>query len=303
MNTALETIGEYPTEWIHIYSDGSATEGTTNAGYGSFMQFPDGTFQELFDSCGKFSTNYEAEAIAIIQSIHLVSSIFEHSPEKKTNLVVFSDARSVLQALDICNDKDLVIRNLADSISNLITTHKVMVTLQWIPGHSRVQGNEKADELAKQGAKCHQHNVSATMDTAKQIIKQRKKEIWMKSWEESKNGRSVFAFMTTPNKNDSINKIARKEQATVFRLRCRHIPLNQHLKRIHVKEDASCPLCRCPEESVPHHLFDCTGLSDLRAELLPQKPDIANTLYGTPEQLENTHKYYVMAQCRRAAAQ
>ena len=203
----------------------------------------------------------------------------------------------------ITNDKDLVIRNLADSISNLITTHKVMVTLQWIPGHSRVQGNEKADELAKQGAKCHQKNVSATMNTAKQIIRQRKKEIWMKSWEESNNGRAVFAFMTAPNKNDSINKVTRKEQATIFRLRCRHIPLNQHLKRIGVKTDSSCPLCRCPEESVPHHLFDCTGLNDLRAELNPQKPDIANTLYGTPEQLENTHKYYVMAQCRRAAAQ
>ena len=194
MNTALETIGNYPTEWIHIYSDGSASEGTTNAGYGSLIQFPDGTSKELHDSCGKFSTNYEAEAVAIIQSIQFVSSIFEHSPEYKTNLVVFTDAKSVLQALDNSNDKDLVIRNLADSISNLITTHKVMVTLQWIPGHSHVQGNEKADELAKQGAKCHQKNVSATMNTAKQIIRQRKKEIWMKSWEESNNGRSVFAL-------------------------------------------------------------------------------------------------------------
>ena len=87
MNTALETIDNYPTEWIHIYSDGSATEGTTNAGYGSLIQFPDGTSKELHDSCGKFSTNYEAEAVAINRSIHLVSSIFEHSPEKKTKLV------------------------------------------------------------------------------------------------------------------------------------------------------------------------------------------------------------------------
>ena len=92
-------------------------------------------------------------------------------------MVVFTDAKSVLQALDNSNDKDLVIRNLADSISNLITTHKVMVTLQWISGHSRVQGNEKADELAKQGAKCHQNNVSATMNAAKQIIRQRKKDL------------------------------------------------------------------------------------------------------------------------------
>ena len=76
MSTALETIDDYPTEWIHVYSDGSATNGTTNAGYGSLIQLPDGTNRELFDSCGKYSSNYEAEAIAITKSIHFVTSFY-----------------------------------------------------------------------------------------------------------------------------------------------------------------------------------------------------------------------------------
>ena len=76
MNTALRTINKYPDEWIHIYTDGSASQGTTNAGCGSPLQFPDQTCEELFDSCGKFCSNYEAEAKAIETSLHFVSNLF-----------------------------------------------------------------------------------------------------------------------------------------------------------------------------------------------------------------------------------
>ena len=57
------------------------------------------------------------------------------------------------------------------------------------------------------------------------------------------------------------------------------------------------------KETVAHHLFVCQQLDDLRTEYLPQNPDIANTLYTNPEQLRNTHKYFVMASGRRARAQ
>ena len=141
------------------------------------------------------------------------------------------------------------------------------------------------------------------MDTAKLIIRQRKKELWMKDWEECKKGRSIYAFMTAPDSKDNLNKLSRQEQVSIFRLRSRHIQLNGHLKRIGVKTDSSCPLCACKEESVAHHLFECQGLDDLRAELLPSKPNFKNTLYGTEEQLANTHTFHVMAMSRRASAQ
>ena len=47
MNASLKTIDSYPDTWIHMYKDGSAFKGTTKAGYGSLIHFPDGNSSEL----------------------------------------------------------------------------------------------------------------------------------------------------------------------------------------------------------------------------------------------------------------
>ena len=86
-------------------------------------------------------------------------------------------------------------------------------------------------------------------------------------------------------------------------IRYTRVQLNGHLKRMGVKKDSSCPLCACKEESVAHYLFECQGLDDLRAEFLPSQPNFKNTLYGTEEQLANTHTFHVMTMSRRASAQ
>ena len=73
---AEKTIGQYPENWIHVYTDGSAFKGTVNAGYGSRIQFPDKTCEELFDSCGAQRSNFEAEAEAIDASLQYISTTF-----------------------------------------------------------------------------------------------------------------------------------------------------------------------------------------------------------------------------------
>ena len=171
------------------------------------------------------------------------------------------------------------------------------------PGHAEVPGNDRADALAKQGAMKTQSNTNASIDTAKQTIKQNKRRIWLREWSETDKGRSIYYHMTSPNPGDSLNQLKRNEQVTVFRLRSGHCILNNHLTRIKAKENPECPLCGSPEETVQHHLFECEALSDLRREYLPDQPNIENTLYGPPEVLRQCHLYHVMANYRRARAQ
>ena len=38
------------------------------------------------------------------------------------------------------------------TISKLLTSYDIQRTLEWIPGHCDLQGNERADRLARDGA-------------------------------------------------------------------------------------------------------------------------------------------------------
>ena len=73
----LETIDSYGQDCIHAYTDGSAFKGTSFAGYGAFLKFPDKSSTEISNSCGEHCSNFEAEIIAIKSTIEYLKSLFE----------------------------------------------------------------------------------------------------------------------------------------------------------------------------------------------------------------------------------
>ena len=72
-----------------------------------------------------------------------------------SQVAVFTDARSVLEALT--GDKEPELRR---KLRNLPLDHRV--TMQWVPAHCGIPGNEAADCLAKQGANVDQHEREVT---------------------------------------------------------------------------------------------------------------------------------------------
>ena len=126
---------------------------------------------------------------------------------------------------------------------------------------------------------------------------------WLNNWAMCNTGRSMFPYMTSPNKADPINNLERKEQSIIFRLRSQHVQLNMHLNRINPQHEPNCVLCPHPYETVKHFLFECPHLSQLRKLYLPFQPNLDNTLYGQEDQLRNTAKYFIMATRQRTDVQ
>ena len=225
----------------------------------------------------------------------MIHQRFELSESNPTDVIIFSDAKSALEALQNPPHQDQITSEIALGISNLIAAHAVHVTLQWIPGHCNISGNEKADKLAKIGATKPQKIPPCTQNTIKQILKNNEKEDWLNRWACGSTGRVMFKEMAQPRPQDAINELERQDQSPIFQFRTQHTRTNQHLNRINPLHQPHCRHCDNPAETTEHLLLYCPNLQPKRMELLPTNPTIHSTLYGQLDQLKKTSTFIRLA--------
>ena len=118
---------------------------------------------------GLYSTNYKAEAEALKTAAAHIDFSIHASPN-----VVLTDALSVLQALQSHRDTEL--NDLSAAFALLCRGHAV--TLQWIPSHCSMPGNEAADSLAKEGTTKEQVDRSTSYPEVKTILKAKQHSKW-----------------------------------------------------------------------------------------------------------------------------
>jgi hypothetical protein len=66
------------------------------------------------------------------------------------HIVFLSDSQAAIQALNTPQVHSGLVMDTITQLNKLGTKHKV--DLRWIPGHEGVPGNERADELAREGS-------------------------------------------------------------------------------------------------------------------------------------------------------
>ena len=89
--TGAMTAQRYPEEaWVHVYTDGSATDSVTSEGA---VRFPKGEVQPASIPTGKYCSFYMAEIQALVQAASVV-----RDSSNECQQVVLSDALSILEA-------------------------------------------------------------------------------------------------------------------------------------------------------------------------------------------------------------
>ena len=250
---------DYPGEsWIRAYTDGSAEEAVRNGGAGVYIEYPNLSTKEISLPTGTHCNNYESEIRAIMAAA-------EELPDRENNIVILTDARSVLEALQAGE-----LSELWKQLMQLSKRHRLV--LQWVPSHCGIPGNERADILAKEGAKLEQPCSRLTFKERKALIKSHRKKT-------QNTGQDNFQFLS------------REEQVTLFRLRTGHNRLRHHM--FTKFKIGSSPMCECRKahQTTEHVLQYCDLLSTKRETYWPDPTDMTVKLYGPLTELQKTIKF------------
>ena len=257
--------------WIHAYTDGSAVEAIKDGGSGVYIRFVDNSVMSLSSTGGRRCSNYRAELIAIQEAIEYLLECGK--PLRK--IVFLTDSMSALQALETTS-KDRLVQILQTKFCRL--SRQAEVTLQWVPSHVGLNGNEIADGLAKSGSLLPQPDVPLTFSEAKTALKRQ----MQKEWYAVTNGYIP--------EQDPIRLLERKQQTTIFRLRTGHCRLNAHLNKMGIAPSSKCH-CGAPVQTPEHVLQACPLYDAARSKIWPQVVDLKTKLWGTKEDLCRTSEF------------
>ncbi|XP_055522734.1 uncharacterized protein LOC129716914 [Wyeomyia smithii] len=184
---------------------------------------------------------FSAEAYAIIKAI-------ENCPSGLN--VIFSDSKSVLEAVARNNLNHpwtaLIIKELHEKRGS--------IELCWVPAHANIEGNEKADLLAKQGAaKNTPTETKIPFGDFKLLVNTKIFLFWCTRWNNSNS--KLREIENTPHEWSSSHANDRHINRVITRLRIGHTRLTHgHFAR--KETPAICTTCAV-QVTVKHIFIDC----------------------------------------------
>lgn len=227
--------------WLQIYTDGSVNKARTSSTAAFYIP------ELALEWCGRLqapTSSTTAELVAIDKALQAAAQLSPH------RMVLLTDSRCALQKLANAECADPATTAARQTLSFLLT-HGSTVCFQWIPGHTGIKGNERADSLAGEA-----HLAPRTVPTPPHPQQAALNVHW--HLQDSKPKPAL--------PRGALSGLSRAAQTLVRRLRTNTAYTNAFLTKIGKGQHPLCSQCNSAE-TVEHILCVCPAYETQRAAL------------------------------------
>ena len=185
---------------------------------------------------------------------------------------IYSDSQAAIQAIGGLRVTACTVKTCRDTLSKLVS-HNNVITLNWVPGHCDVAGNERADQLAREGSSKPPYGpeplVPVPYSSLKRAVGTWIREEHNKAWAGGTVGMSTRALLPAVDRTltKTLLDLNRRELRIVVHMLTRHNPLRYHLHRIGQVGDPWCSKCGMEAETPRHIVEECPALARLRIKV------------------------------------
>jgi ribonuclease HI/exonuclease III len=285
---------------IRIYTDGSGFDGHVGAAAVLWRMGRDDE-KSMKARVGKMTQHevYEGEGYGLILGLELLKN------EENINTVSIGvDNQAAIMAITRLKTKTA--QHIFDGIHRKLGAIKrrnpfLEINIRWTPGHVGIEGNERADELAKEAATgdtTHAYRLPTELQRPTPYSKAailrsyagKIKKRTIRAWEASPRAahlKTIDPTFVARKYMQMIETLPKKHSAILMQLRTGHVGLNAHLYRIKRANSPLCPCCRRYKETVAHFLLHCPAHHAARSTLTASIGLDARNI----EKLLSTQKY------------
>ncbi|XP_062528221.1 retrovirus-related Pol polyprotein from type-1 retrotransposable element R1 [Bombyx mori] len=244
-----EQVDTHSTQTVRIYTDGSKIDGKVGASLSFWSNEVETKCKKL--KLSSYCTVFQAELLAICRSTR---EIIKHP---KDSFGIYSDSRSSLEA--VTNNRSLhpLVVEIRRNLEECKRRNK-RVELFWIKAHAGLEGNERADQLAKEAAlklKTKPDYDLCPVSCVRRQIRLGSLEVWNKRYSDGETAATTKLFFPDAIKACSIVRHV-KPNGILTQVMTGHGGFSAYLNRFKCKEDPSC-ICE-PEkpETVEHIIIE-----------------------------------------------